>query len=246
MAKAKPPSDKPKRSSKPRHSKKKVAKLIEDLPFLSDIDEMLLENTPGAAVAKFIQKERGELTDVNPESLANALLARQRQIQSTDGWWGAPRAEVVDQELLTQINYRRVPETPGKLVRSLYGRTEGGIKDMLELEGLFLAARDRTDRLLELEAVSGAFGDITTKAMDSASEMLWKRIQARAKMNVGDEDSLDVNLSIRNYSQRTVEVLSNPESRHRIMSLLERLTRFGKSKVPLPPVALPLPQPTEE
>jgi hypothetical protein len=235
-----------KRPARPR-SGQKVGKLIEALPFLDEIDVMLLENVPASVVVKFIQAQKGELTNVNPESLANALLARRRQKQETHTWWGVPPPEEEDEsELLAKINYRRAPITPTAISRRIYDRVEGGIKDMLELEAHYLAQRDRCDRLLELEAQSGAFGDITTKAMDSACETLWKRIQARAKMNEGKTDGVEVSLSIKNYSQQTVEVLSNPESRHRVMSLLDRLVRFGKSSAPLP---LPLPQPvatTEE
>ena len=144
--------------------------------------------------------------------------------------------------------YRRTPQTPSRVIQNkgLYDRTETGIRDMIELEGAFLAQRDRVDRMMELEALSGAFSDLTTRAIDSMTEILWKRIQARAKMNEGGGDAFDFNLSIRRYSQQTMEVMSNPESRHRIMSLLERLARFGKSRIPLPPVNLPLPQSTPE
>ena len=212
---------------------------------------MLLENVPAPDVAKFVQETKKELTDVNSRTLSNALSARRRQRQEKSGWWGTEPSEDEDEPLVDMEKlrmYRRMPQTPTRLIKTknLYDRTEGGIRDMIELEASYLAQRDRVDRLMELEALSGAFSDMTTRAFDSMNETLWKRIQARAKMNLGDGDSFDFNLSIRNYSQRTMEVLSNPESRHRIMSLLERLARFGKSRIPLPPVSLPLPQSTAE
>jgi len=236
-----------KRPARPR-AKQKVGKLVEALPFLGEIDEMLIENVPSSIVAQFIQHDKGELTDINPESLANALTVRRRQKQETDGWWGAPQSTDwgEDDDLRAMIKYRRLPATPGRVARSLYKRAEGGVKDMLELEASYLVKRDRCDRMLELEALSGAFSDITTRALDSMDETLWKRIQAQAKLNQGKPEGIEMSLSIKNYSQETMEVLSNPESRHRIMSLLERMTRFGKARFPLPSETLPLPRPASE
>jgi len=227
-----------KRPSPPRASKQ-IQKLIEDLPFLVEIDKMLIEGTPATAVAQYIQVDRGELTDVKPASLVNELRDRRSKLQNTTTWWGIPPLENEEDDLLATINYRRAPTTPGRLARTVYERTEGGVKDMLELESIYLAQRDRCDRLMELESITGMFGDITTNALDSAAEMLWKRIQARAKMGEGAADSVEVNLSVKNYSENTVKVLSNPESRRRILSLLERLVRYGKNAS----LQLPMPQP---
>jgi hypothetical protein len=241
----------PRRPSRPKGSKS-AAKLIEDLPCLVEVDRMLMEGVTAPDVAKYIQEEKSELLDVSQDALAKALSARRRKRQQSTGWWGADPDEEENEgdELREEMRkYRRLPQTPSRVVQNkgLYDRTEGGIRDMIELEGAFLAQRDRVDRMMELEALSGAFSDLTTKAIDSMTEILWKRIQARAKMNESASgDDLSFNLSIRRYSQQTMEVMSNPESRHRIMSLLERLARFGKSRVPLPPVSLPLPQSTPE
>ena len=244
--------DIPKRPSIPR-VKNKLGKQIEDLPFLDEIDQKLLDNVPLVSVVAFIQKDMGELTNVSPNSLSNALSARRKQIQGTATWFSADSVdgddnEMVD-ELMTRINYRRKPVTPSRASSTIAEREEAGIIDMLELEALYLAQRDRCDRLMELETICGAFGEMTTKAIDSAAEILWKRIQARGKLNEGEYTGVDVNLNIRNYSRETMEVLSNPESRHRILSLVERVTRFGKSKTALPE-ALPLPvssnSPSEE
>lgn len=211
---------------------------------------MLMEGISAPDVAKYIQEEKSELVEVSAEALAKALSARRRKRQQSTGWWGSdPDQEEDEGDALREElrQYRRMPQTPGRMSRSgLYDRTEGGIRDMIELEATYLAQRDRADRLMELEALSGAFSNLTAQALSDMGETLWKRIQARAKMNEGQSGDLNFNLSIRNYSEKTMKVMSNPESRHRIMSLLERVARFGGSKIPLPPVNLPLPQSTPE
>ena len=70
--------------------------------------------------------------------------------------------------------------------------------------------------------------------MDIATKMLEKRFKDRVVLGqFGRGDSSRVSLDVKVYSQNTVEVLSNPESRHRIVAVIERLARLGKLKAPI-------------
>ena len=56
-----------------------VAGLIEELPFIEMVDTALLEGSTATEVARFIQKDRAALLDVNRNTLAREL-ARRKQV----------------------------------------------------------------------------------------------------------------------------------------------------------------------
>lgn len=241
-------ADGPKRPSRPG-TKSSVAKLIEKLPFLETVDTMLLENTPAADVAKYILDEQGALPGTNPKTLTNALLARRKQKLETEGFGFVHAVRNEDmvnyrEELGLDPSPRRAPHAPRTLVRALYSRTKGGIKELLELEILYLAQRDRIDRIMEMESAVGAFHDRGGMEIAIAADILMKRVQAKNKFGLGEGDEFELRLNVRSYSKNTAEVLSRPESRHRVMSLLERMTRLGQLKG-MTDVQIALPPPTQ-
>lgn len=227
--------------------------MIEDLPFLATIDMMLMENTPAADVAKYIQEDQGCLTDVNTKTLINALLARRKQRLEMSGMWSGPTEEIAtikgtgegdDPEEQFPL-YRRPAQTPKTLVKKLYERGHRGIQDLVELEGLYLAQRDRIDRMMELEAKAGGFHEKMAGEITVAGELLWKRMRGMSKLGLGQQDEFSMTLSVRGYSEGTAAVLSNPESRHRIMSILQRMVRAGQLQEPEEEIVLPPPQSKE-
>lgn len=203
--------------------------MIEGLTFLSSIDTMLLEGVSAPDVAKYIQEEMGELKDVDPKALASALRVRRRQKEEVaHAFSGRMAAEAEGDE--PEVVNTRAAVKPSLMSKKLAERQgKGGIKDLLELEALFLSQRDRLDRMVELEAKQGIF------AKDVGAEILFAKeiILARTKVkkDLGVDDATDVpTLDMRRYSEETVGVLSKPESRHRVMSLLQRLSKMGKLK----------------
>jgi hypothetical protein len=237
-----------------------VGKLVEGLSCLTTVDVMLLEGVPVVDVAKFIQKDQGELTDINEKTLANALGARRLQRQEVDGYFGAriPRVDIDDLDDSADGNddrprlgeYRRRAQTPSILTRNLYKRTEEGIKHMVELEGLYLAAKDRIDRWMELEAEAGAFSDRCGQEIVNAANIMAKHFEIAQELGlVEGGDRMKLTLDFKRYSAETAKVLSNPESRHRVISLVERLAQHAKKAAGVTmemeqqePVALPMPK----
>ena len=58
---------------------------------------MLMEGVTAPDVARYIQEERSELTEVSQDALAKALSARRRKRQQSTGWWGADPDELEDE-----------------------------------------------------------------------------------------------------------------------------------------------------
>jgi len=223
----------------PPASRASVAKLIENLDCLDTVDTMLLEGTPAIDVAQFIQQDQGALTQVNEQTLVNALTARRHQKQEVIGMagrYGGGGGEAPPM--------RQPSRTPGAMVKSLYDRTKGGIQEMLELEALFLAQRDRVDRAIETENETGALNEGAGKEITRATDILVERFKVTHALGLTESgDNFKYNLDLRGYSQRTADILNNPESRHRVISIVERIAAHAKQSMPTEPeIALSLPR----
>jgi len=233
----------------PPASRASIAKLIENLECLETVDVMLLEGTPAPDVAKFIQRDQGELPSVDERSLSNALLVRKHQRIEAGDWYGANKLRISDDgaEEVKPGSYRRPAKTPSSLVKSLYSRTEGGIREYLELEALYLAQRDRIDRLMELESEIGAFSDQLSKEMAVANDIAINRHKIAKDLGLTGSESRLLN-DFKGYSERTSAVLRNPESRHRVISIVERIAAHARRGLPkeVEPISLPLPKVADE
>lgn len=226
-----------------------IGKMIESLSFLSSVDTMLMEGVPASDVAKYIQEEMGELKDQDSKALANALRARKRQKEEVArALSGQLGAEADDEGVEAEVEETPKHEKPGLLVKTLYARTKGGIRDLLELEAMYLTQRDRIDRMVETEARQGIFAKDVGQEIIFAKELILARVKTKKDLGIDDKSDTP-ELDIRKYSEQTVGVLSSPESRHRVLNLLERLAKSGKLKVEAEPeeqIALPPPPSSDE
>ena len=241
---------------KPPSTRGSVGKQVENLVCLDTVDIMLLEGTPAADVVKFIQKDQGELAEVNEKTLVNALIARRAQRQEVDGYFGAGAARVDINDLDDSMNevprlgtYRRPSQTPSTLTRKLYEKSESKIKHLMELEGLYGASKDRIDRWMELESEVGAFSDRLGGEIVNAAKILEQHFAVAQDLGlIEGSGGSRLTLDIRHYSKGTAEVLSNPESRHRVISIVERLAQHAKREgreiidAEAEPISLPMPK----
>ena len=98
---------------------------------------------------------------------------------------------------------------------------------------------------MELESAVGAFHDRGGQEIAIAANILMQRVQAKDKFGLGEGDEFELRLNVKTYSESTAEVLSKPDSRHRVMSLLERLARLGKLKSMVESQQIALPPPVQ-
>jgi hypothetical protein len=103
---------------------------------------------------------------------------------------------------------------------------------MVELEALYLAKRDRIDRWMELESEVGAFSDRLGSEIVNAAKVLGQHFSIAQELGLVEAgDSLKMTLDFKHYSKSTAEVLSKPESRHRVISIVERLAKHAKAEL---------------
>lgn len=228
------------RPSRPS-SQNSVALQIEGLPCITEVDAMLVEGAKASDIAAFIQDDQGLLQDVNAKTLANALLARRRLKKEMaeeyeEDHWASTEGQASGG---SEIVWRRSPQLPSTLAKMAYERTKGGIEEINELEGLYLAQRDRIDRLMDLEHRAGIFSENTAKEISVAGDLLMKRLTARKELGLIGRQAgdLHLHLDVDVYSENTIKVLQDPEKRHRIVSLLERLGQLKALPIDVDPAA---------
>jgi len=238
-------------------NKPSIPVLIGNLPFVKTVDLMLMEGTSAVDVAKFIQEDQNALTEVKQVSLANALLRRrddlrkqasERFAEDSKRWFNTtPNEELLDEddddepgdgdgEAIQFPGGGRAGEVgsllPSVIARKIYDRhVERGIDELVEVEALYLAQRHRIDRLTRMEAEKGGYIDNLNREYAVAHAMLGLRIEMKKTLGLTDGDQkFREQLDIKGYSEKTQQTLSNPESRHRIVSLVEKLARMEERK----------------
>jgi hypothetical protein len=217
-----------------------VAQLIENLPFLETVKKMLLENTSASDVATFIQDDQEALLDIKHKTLVNALAEKRRalieemnsmarteagvrgeiQAENVPEWYDTGRDDEVDKVAL-----------PSAMARAAYKRVKEGVEELHELEGLYLSARERLDRLIEREHQVNVFSDMTAKEFSTAADLLMKRVTVKEKLGIlrGDTAGRGDVRDFDGYSRETAEVLNDPRSRRRVISIVERLKANQKA-----------------
>jgi len=195
-----------------------IGQMIEELSFVVSVDRMLLEGAKLRNVAIYIQNEQQELTEIKESTLVTALRGRRAMLVRD--------CDDDDDEQLPEI----VPEPalPTQVLRSLSGK-DGSLNEVIELEVMYLTARDRIERMLQAEHKAGLFSEKMANEFKMAADMLAKRFEMRDRLGlVGRSGSIDARVSLDGYSKETSKTMNHPESRRRIVSLVDRLRKVGK------------------
>lgn len=193
---------------------------IKELSVAEDIDEMLIEGSSCGDVVKFIQEGLEEMTDVSFRSLKETLINYRKELRKSVVPIDEARPHQPSMEYPTGGNTRRI----GKLARNQYQRVCNGIDRMIELESSYLAARDRLDDILDKEHDAGFPFEMTGREFMVLGKLLelhgkeHDRVRAIAGDGVSHEK-----LDLKGYSEETAQVLSDPASRRRVVSIIERL-----------------------
>ena len=214
-----------------------VAKFIHD-------DQNALTEIPVKALGDALQRRRKKLRDL---AMAQSSEQTRRWFETNNiGGVGLPpddkEVEEDDDEddgpggmtALPQIPPASSPNrgnTPSAFAQQIYKRTVEGIEELVELEALYRTSRYRIDRLVQIEDAKNGYIENLHREVNVASELLMKRVAVKEKMGLIDGDAkFREQLDLAGYSKTTVAVLSKPESRHRVVSLVDRLRQIEEKK----------------
>jgi hypothetical protein len=196
-----------------------ISQRLNELSIIDDVDEMLREGVSTGDVAKFIQLGLEELIDVKAGSLGDALARRRKTIMEVHP------SPLIDPRLAAIMPVgaaRRV----ACLSRNQYVKTNQGMDRLIELEALYLAQRDRLDNIITKENELGFPFEMTDRTMLTAAKLIELHgNQEKAIFDrLGDGPSHE-KLDLKGYSEETAETLQKPDSRRRVVSIVERLKR---------------------
>lgn len=99
------------------------------------------------------------------------------------------------------------------------------IDELEELQYLYRLQRERIDRFAAAVDSRTLYRELETAAKLLAAITRVKEMRGIVGIPARAEE--DLKLRFERFSESTVEALQNPESRRRVVSLLERLGRFG-------------------
>jgi len=211
-----------------------LAQRISDLPIVSEVDDMLREGLSAPDVAKHIQETFELLADVSPDVLRKALSERKKNLPppppDPEQWpavYSPPDTEVV--------NHPDGARPPGALAKAQYQQAKRGINVMLEAECLYLAQRDRIDRLIHSENRTGEPYEDMPREMGTALEML--KTHAKLEEQYGPAvDRMRLSLDVQGDAATGLggaiaAVMKNPESRHKVLSMVQRFAKLAAPPV---------------
>lgn len=122
---------------------------------------------------------------------------------------------------------------PSVISRSIYEKKIlGGLDELMEAEAMYRTQRHRIDRLVTMEEEKGGYIDSLSREFKVANDLLMSRVAIKEKFGLIDGDvKFREQLDIKGYSEKTIQTLANAESRHRVVSLVEKLANIEKRKL---------------
>lgn len=186
----------------------------------AEAHERILQGWPLAEVARFIQEENQEYTDVEPES----LVAQLKEYRST-----------LDPALLASV---RLP----KPIIQAAKKVEKGLDELDALEKLYGLQMERIDIDLNVEKSIKKLIPTMTQEVRVAREIL--QTYADLKMDLGlskrhigqiEVDTHVVAEVTAKYGKPSVtKVMASPESRRKVLSVTDKILQLAQAKTTAP------------
>jgi hypothetical protein len=206
-----------------RDFKLTIAQRLSELSIIDDIDEMLRDGVSTGDVAKFIQLGLEELLDVKVKTLGKVLGQRRKDILVV-------RSNVMLDDRLAAIMPAKCRPS-ACLSRNQYDSQQKLLDRLIEAQAVYLFQRDRMDWIGKQEQVLGFPFEMTDRSVMTALKAL--EIYGKAEKELLERVGSGLShpkLDIKGYSKETSEVLRRPDSRRRVISLVERLKTIGGPK----------------
>ena len=193
---------------------------IRKLNCFEGVKERLLAGWPPSEVARYVQEDNEEYTDVKRETLSRVLKEFRSSIAPVEAIEAIPPPDIVQQRT-------------GPYLQQLVNKVRTGIDELSELENLYRIQMDRIGMGLNGET-SGSTPKLTTTMTQEirvAKELL--ESSARLKMDLGvkkrhlgalevESDFIgDVDAKFGNKAVQ--KVLSDPKSRSKVVHLAEKI-----------------------
>jgi hypothetical protein len=191
-------------------NKPTVTEELSDLSRIDEIDEMLIDGTAPTDVARFIQGTLGHLKKVNEDSLVKALRHRK-----------AAKAQILESTTAAAQT--------ASMVSSKYAKAVAGLDHLIELESMYLLMKQRISRSTKLEE-DGEYLENLYRDFNCAKDIVVDHAKLMTQMGLGNRVVETEGSSV--MSERISKVLERPESRRKILSVIEQLRSLGEFAEP--------------
>jgi hypothetical protein len=201
---------------KSRIGHKSLADRLLEIPEANELKRMILDRNRITDIADVLQQEWGHFCEHTRESLVRQLYAYRRKLLKEEG---AGTGVDTGGNL---ISHRRAIT---KIIRKRHDKVLDSVDKMIELEALYLVQRDRLEWLLEEERKENVPYQGMARDFLAAANTLLAHLKCEAALLVPEEDEKGAIANFDRYSENTAKALANPESRRRVVSLIERIQR---------------------
>lgn len=203
-----------------RVGRKSLIDRFQQIPEAEELKEMLLGGASISETADILQNGWGHFRENTRNTIASMLYTYRKKLRDAGG-------ELPPQEDNRRESLSRRAIT--KVVRRRYDKVIASIDKMIELEALYLVQRDRLEWLLEEEQKAGVPYANMSRDFVAATNTLLAHLKCEsAVISVPEEEKIAA-VSFDRYSENTAKALANPESRRRVVSILERIQRNARS-----------------
>jgi len=227
----------------PNNKKPTVAERVEQLNFIDEVDELLLEGSSASDVARYIQQTMMKLKDVALKTLVKVLTERRKQLKEESD-------EEEELSIVAMSNahpasdgphIRINPDTrkiegdinrsPTSLARVMYDRYVGNFNLLLELESIYLSQRDRISRMMLIEERLGMPLDDLGKEFDIARKLLVAHANVQKSLGLHENphsSELSLSLTLKGMKSKlgadVLDTLKDPQSRHKVLNALRAIS----------------------
>lgn len=182
-----------------------------------DVQQRMFEGWPLSQVAKFIQIDRKEYTDVTSASLVSVLQEYRATI---------PPGKLISQTTLLPI-YNKAADA-----------VDAGLDEIKELEKLYVIQLERIELDRALEKKLGKLLTTMTPEIRAAKDILQARAQLKMDLGLTDrhlgtaevEVNVKADLAKQHGSPAVEKTLGNDESRRKLLGIAEKVVALSRSK----------------
>ncbi len=154
-----------------------IIEKFRSLSFFQEFDKRVRQGISSHRIAKWLQKEMCEFTNIKPSSLEVYIRAYKASLPPCTVEIAKPR-----------------------YIDTMLEKMEGGIDELEELESLYLIQMQRVSAFVESEANSNTVYPRTHKELQVAADLLKTRVNLKLELGISKKSPYEVNVNSNNNS----------------------------------------------
>lgn len=193
---------------------------LKSLREIADVAMLVSMGIEAGEIASYIKYESGQMAGRSLKAVEKAVIAYARLVISGEA--KIPSPAVMSPKVMGRST------TMANVTKLGYIRGKSSIDALIELEGLYLGAKWRIDRIIEREDSDPEFTYKLAPEIQAAKEILKLYQDIKSKT---DDDVNEFTVSVR--GSEAVKALTSPEARHKVISLVDKFRMLTAESKPV-------------